>query len=113
MLAGIYFLGVIVIAHCDVRPDNPVIELYAINIVFVDGFQRQIEQQLARLWMQRVKPHKSVRCNFAALDIAAQPSRFLAAQMVHGVFVGGHKAILKPRDIKQATAVRLNQCFLQ
>ena len=71
MFAGVDFSRVVVIAHSDMRPHNPVTQLHAVKIIFVDRFKHQIEQQFARFRVQRIKPYETVWCDLTTADIAA------------------------------------------
>ena len=71
MLGRINATGVVVIAHGDVRPDDAIIELHAVEIVFVDRLTHDVEQQLALYGMQRVEPDEAVPGHFTAAEVAA------------------------------------------
>ena len=95
------------------RPNDAVIELHAVKIVAIDGFEHQVEQQLPRTWMQWVKPHKTVGRNLTALQVPAEPIRLEAAQVVHGGLMRCHEAVFEPGDGHQPLTVSLGDGFVQ
>ncbi len=105
VLVGEHGAGVVVVPHRDVRPDDPVVELHAVEVVVVDRFQNQVRQEPAAFRVQRVQPDKAVGGVGLAPDVPAQPLRLHPAKVRVGALVSGHEPVLEPGDVDQAVPV--------
>ena len=102
----------VVVTHVDVGPHDAVVQLDSVEVVLDNRLLYDAQQQVLRIGVERVHPHKTVARHFPALGVQAQPI-FAGAQLVLRALMGRHEPVLKPRDVDELVAVRFDQGLFQ